>query len=630
MENISSNLFKEILRRPPDYKNVTPYIKIERNSQDEIYTIVFDNMSINDELSLTNDWNFGYNLKFINGCVLKSIISGRFDHITFENSRIETIYLSGDSKIKSISIDKNSELNSLMLQNETKIEFVEITGFGRINTITIDSKSNIGKLELPECGTLDHCMVNNASIDEILCRYQSNINSITCFRNCKIDKIINSHWGFIGEFYLNNSSIDQFSSNENSFIGSLELKDNSSVSNLDFNIGSHIGDMEIEGNLGKVKIEGTLSRLFIGNVNLTDSIKIFDSQIETMSIEKNNSGKISLYIENSSISSLNITNSLFTSSDLINVSNSKLHSFNVRNLHNYGNITFSGVKELLSWDIYFRDENKNVILNLNETNYVSFKINKYFQSFSRFSSGVSILDSNLGNTMWINCDFEPFDELRFSNSKLLDCFIASTKFPGENKFYIYDKKSKTKAELENQKRLFYGQLKNIYVNQGDSPRAASALSIELEAYRNQLKYERKQANWYFFKSLNKKEYINNIKDRFVLFINRKTSNYGTNWLRSTVTTLLFLFIAFSFYCFLLGYRPGTDFIKFYELFSFSFQYLNPFRDEDSGDFFKVLNSDSIYIIPSTARIWDYFSRVVISFMIYQTIVAFRRLGKINS
>ncbi|MBK7936232.1 MAG: hypothetical protein IPJ82_03765 [Lewinellaceae bacterium] len=60
--------------------------------------------------------------------------------------------------------------------------------------------------------------------------------------------------------------------------------------------------------------------------------------------------------------------------------------------------------------------------------------------------------------------------------------------------------------------------------------------------------------------------------------------------------------------------------------SHSLAYLNPFRDEDSGEFFEMVKEDGLKIT-WYARIWDYLSRIFIAYFVYQTIQAFRKLGK---
>ncbi len=274
-------------------------------------------------------------------------------------------------------------------------------------------------------------------------------------------------------------------------------------------------------------------------------------------------------------------------------------------------ITKTHENGLLSHEFKFLETDKDYLVEKTE------KSNK----FNTNCSSLSIYDCDLGNISFINFDFNIFDRVNYKNTKIQDGFLSGVQLPN----------SKINLEHINdfdQIRLFYGQIKSIYQNQGDTPRAIFAQAKELENYRKQLEINNNY-KYYWYNFIHHKNLMDNFKDKLVLSLNKYSSNYGTNWLRASLFALCALFISFGLYCYLLGYRPGSNFDKFKELSSYSLQYLNPFRDEDSGDFFSLLRNDfgEKYKIPASARVFDYISRLIISFLVYQTITAFRRLGK---
>jgi|GEM_PF-1568751 len=643
MKKVNARYLIEVLDQKTNIHN-DPEISIEKIT-DELPQIVFTNVIIEDTISLPTSRYYNCNLKFIDSEIGHFHLRW-FDKITFENSRIESLYISGGEGIKSILVTKKSELKILMLENMAKVEYLSVTSFAQIDFVSISSKSAIQKLEIIDSGILKKCMMGQSSIESIECGYDGQLIGIHCSNYSNIKSIINSNWGYIKQVSLiKNSSINELITWENSFLNYFSIEENSSVGNICFYEKSIIGDLKINGNVERILIKSMIARLLIYNINVEDSIKIYNSKIENIYIEKNNLGRIKLYIENSHIAHFDIINTFINSGDLVHISNSNLHCLKINNLHNYGNVSFSGIEELHKWNLFLRDKEFKVVLHDNKEEFITFEIDKTFKYFENSTSCISILNSDLGATLWINCNFSTFDEIIFTSSKILECFFANTNFPIETKFATPQKQEIDSKE--NQKRLFYGQLKSIYSKQGDLPRASEAQAIELESYRSQLiSNQPLKWRWYNFLFIwpkwlylvfKNKEFANNFKDRFVLYLNLITSNYGNNWLKSGFVTLIVLFFTFSIYCLLIGYRPGSNSYKFFELSSYSFQYLNPFRDEDSGDFFKLINADFAsqngdlpFKIPPIARFWDYFSRIIISFMIYQTISAFRRLGKINA
>ena len=141
----------------------------------------------------------------------------------------------------------------------------------------------------------------------------------------------------------------------------------------------------------------------------------------------------------------------------------------------------------------------------------------------------------------------------------------------------------------------------------------------MEVYRKMLS----KNIWKF--TITKKKWWDGLFEYLNLSLNRWSSFHGNNWIRATIMTLVINGIFFTLYCRCLGseidYSP-EGWHTFRQLFSYSFEFLNPLR---KADFLKEAGMATM--ITAKARTVDYISRIVVSYFAYQTIQAFRKHGK---
>jgi hypothetical protein len=211
----------------------------------------------------------------------------------------------------------------------------------------------------------------------------------------------------------------------------------------------------------------------------------------------------------------------------------------------------------------------------------------------------SLENSDLGKTNLINCDLDSFGHFVFYNTKMLDVFVAGTELPKKSdKFKLPS--SKNNKEKDAQQRLAYGQFKKISDNRGDSVQATEFLALEMDAYARELANQKGKRD-----------------ERINLWLNKFSSNWGNDWVRSVLITLIINSFCFLLYCLSLGYTLGTNWEIFWKLASYCLEFLNPLRKSD------FLQAD----ITPLARVVDYASRIIVAYFTYQTIQAFRRFGK---
>ena len=264
---------------------------------------------------------------------------------------------------------------------------------------------------------------------------------------------------------------------------------------------------------------------------------------------------------------------------LIKISALPIENISFTNSVNFGNIVFSGVKGT---------KNK-------ATQQSTLKIN----------------NSDLGKTTFIDCDFEEM-ELDFRSSKITEVFLAGTKMPLEIKKEHNAKKEQTNLD---QQRLGYGQLKKIYENRGDTVSANDYFAKEMNVVYS-------QTSWKFF------------GEKFMLFLNQKSSNHGTSWTKAFWATMIVASVFFMFYAFSIGLSCGNllelkteNWNLFFNYCSYFLEFINPIHkanfivedmNKNGNDFVKTSN---------LSRVIENLARIFITYFIYQLIQAFRKHKK---
>jgi len=527
-----------------------------------------------------------------------------------ENSIAGDFSIGSNSDIEDFSVE-NSVTGNLAILNSTTgpilIENSKTGDFFINGTVTggfsIKNKPSIGSFSVSQNSTVNSFFIQNSKIGNFSI-FNSTSADFWILQNSQTGHFSIHNNSTSGSFFINNSEISSFDVREDSSIGRFSIEENSASGDFKI-VNSRATIISIKGQsrLAKLRIwHSTLQRIEVRS----------DSFISHFKCQFNLQGPVHLTLEQGNFGHLNLNNSVFPEFTTLNISDCKVNRLTLNNYCNYGTVFFSGLKPLEEWEDFKKNEDDAPIF---EEGILQ------FEKIKRPST-LRLTDSDLGKIQFINCDLRQFQRFEFSNTKMLEVFVAGSQMPGAKAFCLPNDE-KNPSKLAEQKRLAYGQFKKIYEARGDVAGSLRYLSYEMRAYRAMLSNRIKRQQPF------SKQWFDYVGELGILWLNQFSTNYGNNWLRGVVVTLFVVVVCFSVYCFLLGYRPqpiGGNWIKFGELASHSLAYLNPFRDEDSGQFFETLENDGLKITWH-ARLWDYLSRIIIAYFVYQTIQAFRKLGK---
>jgi len=224
--------------------------------------------------------------------------------------------------------------------------------------------------------------------------------------------------------------------------------------------------------------------------------------------------------------------------------------------------------------------------------------------------------SVMGKTFISDCDLRKFSAISIQDSNLTELTSSSVRWFNENQL---NKTEDVEMDLKVSRNGSYGPKKELYrqlkfamERQGDLVARLDFKKREFKCYRLELKYQDRYTK---------------VGDRLILWLNL-SNEYGFNWLRPMGLLLLF---TFSLYL-VMAIGINADFKWSFDLYNFgpTVRYLV----ENCHNYFILLNPthkvDELFQIrgQSKVTIWFYFAdflgRVIVSYLIFQTITAFRK------
>ena len=321
------------------------------------------------------------------------------------------------------------------------------------------------------------------------------------------------------------------------------------------------------GSIGNLTIqsEGLKNILIDGSLQNYSGTgeSISNTRLEVNNLSIQQLSKISISIKDIDFKTINFSNSYFNKDSVFRLSNTGTESLTFDNFVNYGLATFNNLR-------------------INTGN--SFNI-KY---------------SDLGKTTFINCQFYE-SEFVFESSRLTDVFISGTKMP-----------ERIIGVSNEEQRLGYAQIKKIYDSRGDSVGYTRFFSNEMNAYHKTLSFK------------------DNIWDYINLSLNKYSTDHGQSWKRGFLSLLSFGILSYWIYIYLIGFcltlNINAEHINlFTKVSSYFFDYLNPVHKTDSIVESLSLNNGISTI--SFARVWEGLSRIIIAYLLYQFVQAFRKFGR---
>lgn len=203
--------------------------------------------------------------------------------------------------------------------------------------------------------------------------------------------------------------------------------------------------------------------------------------------------------------------------------------------------------------------------------------------------------SDLGNAKFFNCDLQD-SEIYFDNSIISEIFLIGTKLPNEIKSQKND---------ASQLKVGYGQIKKAYLKTGDSLVANDFLNKEIQSFHNVL-------------LVNK----SNAKDRFILFLNKISTNHGQDWVQGVGFTLLVGFLIFLCYLVIITEKPfywgWSGFSSFWSATIETLKYFPEFLYP--GHSFDFMSEKYL----GWPLVLDFLGRIFVGYGVYQTIQSFRK------
>ncbi len=248
-----------------------------------------------------------------------------------------------------------------------------------------------------------------------------------------------------------------------------------------------------------------------------------------------------------------------------------------------------------------------------------------------------VSDTNFGKAQFYQTHFNSFDTIVFHNVICTDISTSLVKWftPAQldrnelssmRKTYKKALKTKNKIEISNavkslesayqSKKEIFRQLKYASQKQGDIPLSLEFLKWEMDYYRK-IVCLKKPKNW----------------SEVIILWSSQTNNYGQSWLKA-----LGLFVVFSFLFYLpIGFFNSNtiDYSKFALSWSNILNNLRMIFYDNFYNWVLLLNpvhnlkdlNENIKQAPSIIYVFDFLSRIVSSYFIFQIVSAFRKYFK---
>jgi len=466
-----------------------------------------------------------------------------------------------------------------------KLSNVEVEGKIRVEGV---SGSGSIHLLLSNCYLPDCEIINNAKIRSVTIQENSTTRDFRIENSTTEDfKIVDST---TGKFIVKSSTTKQFEIINSTTRGFSIKKSKTDYFAIDDTTNGEFLLQDSDATVLQISGNSTLSEVFVHHSSLMGIEINSGSFVNHLQCRFNLKEPVRLLLDRSIFGHIDFNKSVFAEFTTLNLSECRVNRLTLSNHCNYGTAFFSGLKPFEEWEDFKKDENNRLVFEDGEFQ---------FETITHLST-LRLTDSDLGKMQFINCDLRQFQRFEFSNTKMLDVFVAGSQMPSDKDFYLPNNE-KNPLKMAEQKRLAYGQFKKIYEARGDVAGALPYLAYELEAYRQQLQME----GWWKHRG-----------ELFMLWMNKLSTNYGVSWQRGLIVTVVVMIFFYSIFCYLIGYRfennSPDDVQRFWKLVSYAPYYLNPLRDLDSISLVKEEEFTPI------ARIWDFVSRIFVAYFVYQT------------
>lgn len=576
-------------------KEIDPIIKLN-NKNYLTKAITIKNCVFHNDLIL-NKIDIGFGIRFIkcqfdkNVIIQEVIASGIHEPFNADNANI----LFDDCNINGDIIIENTNLQqSLLFTNCKNINKIHINS-SKIDSIVIED-STLNIIDVEHLETRLGLRINKSTLKKWGQYWDVNSKEGGL---AFIESVFEKHQSIGGGKQLS-ISINNSILNDKINISGVNTNDVTLYTNK-FEDGVVI-EKEVDTEQGKMisNIKNLYIRNcnFVGDFEITSDKKIANAKIfpEKLNINCSALSKGNMNIVNSAIGEIKLEG--INNSSSISFNDCSTNKLNVRDFINQGQLFFTDFKAI---------ENKDSLIIINKT--------------------------YLGKTFFSNCNFSSFNNVQIKhsilteiNSSLVNWFDyknlnqTSTFF---EKYFFVDKDIQLKKSNFNKRgwyrsktnRDVFRQLKFAMQKQGDLVQSLYFKTLELKAYREEIGYYK---------------WDKQIGTRVMLAMNQ-SNDFGLNWTRPI---FLLLFLTLIFWIIIsLGVSSAFSFYPSFKFESIKLTLLYLSNELDSlplllnpirklSEIYNLKNNPSFLV--STI---DYLHRIVLSYLIFQTVSAFRKYLK---
>ena len=612
-----------------------------------------------------------YGAVFHESLEIENVSKIQFVNCSFNNIKVsdcQNLFLSfKDCEINSIYFEESDLSENLIFDNTNILKF--ISKESKFTHLEFNSKSEnsqiIGHLEITG-KSISSLIFNNIGVG--YSRGKKNFS--TCdliIHNCNVELLYFDKCNFYNSVVLHNQIKHIIFTNRPKFnyiylYGAIQI--------VDFNNYVIVNEIHIIGKINFVTISETskINKCIFEESEIID-FSISGGKIGSILFQKQNI-KNKFLISGGKIDEITIASNLNSILEVGSENNSnlkynrKIH-IGVFNLFEFSEVTFNDLYKAVHVNemnfvgfVFPKDKNSHFSgFKLDILSFIDF-YNYGNISFSNLNGGnqksgsLQIGNSDLGKMLFMNCDFSDY-KMHFVSSKITEIFLAGTTMPASNNI----NNEKDFEDIHNgNKRLAFTQLKKVYDNRGDSFNATSYNEAELNDWYYEIEnsdLEKRKTLFSLFKKMyeGRGDTVKAIEyqgkeldvhreilrkaggqywERFQLSLNKYSNNFGRSWHWTMGWILAIGILFYILYCLSIGFRPSNSSVedkqRFWTLTSYFFEFINPIR---KGEFIK-LDGDNYYPISGWARVIDFFWRIVITYLGYQLIQAFRKYSKKTS
>lgn len=451
----------------------------------------------------------------------------------------------------------------------------------------------------------DDCIVKYFSSNNCTIKLNILLSEIAYFRISKSTATINISNCVCNTLNIINSLILLFETTHSTILQL--LINNNSNGKIRINEYCLIDELTILDS-GKLDIINDPDSDFALTDSIVNTINISDSNFKDFNIRQgnkflcainninlNNTSINNFKIESTIILTLEISNVTLKTDDTFIITDCNLAFVWMHNVTALGFLGFYRSKVMPLKDTF------NAILedssNISENNlYEKFKLPS--------GSSLKITDTDLGKAIFTSCDFSDstlvttfsnFLNIQINGSSLPDVIESPSKEGNLNYQYL---------------RETYAQLKKVFENKSDNIMAMRYYAYELNAHRLDLKSKNKKLTG----------------ELFMLNVNKITNNFGESWPQALKALVIVAIPIYTLYLFSLGIFPSSNYDTDLTIKTFGLilDFINPIHKTNEIADKLGITDDSINGISIAI---EGFSRIILGFLIYQLIAAFRKYGK---